>query len=470
MRLETGRHLSREQAEKILDATGNILQTIGIKVASGECRKKLKSCQGISLKGDRALISTRAYQGFMQKQKGRGAPPDKHGERLHGEPSPYTYQYRDAQNGKIKVYTTESLARCAGFVEKASHIYPVNPVIPGYPTDVPPEISSLARYRLAAENCSSGWPLAPDSLLAAEYLAEMAAVMGQEMNHLPVYMVSPLTLGGESLEIVLANKGRLKSFYTFAMPDLGVTTPMSVSMGLAMALAEVAGGCILVEALTGLEGEIRPNLFPFDFRYFNIAFGSPEKFLYEQASAELLAYITGGCPDYSSTNIHTWAKEADGRSAMEKGMMIMAGALSGAKRFYCVGALSLDEVFDPLQLIQDLECISFTQRILEGIPEDSVEECIMEEIREGLEAGFVCSDRSLDEYAGYVASPALFPRETLQKWQQNGGKRHRDYLVEQYRKTDSIDCPYILEAEKKKELRKIYDSALRRLGEGKASL
>ena len=61
MRLETGRYLSREQAEKILDATGNILQTIGIKVASGECRKKLKSCQGISLKGDRALKIGRAH-------------------------------------------------------------------------------------------------------------------------------------------------------------------------------------------------------------------------------------------------------------------------------------------------------------------------------------------------------------------------------------------------------------------------
>ena len=97
---------------------------------------------------------------------------------------------------------------------------------------------------------------------------------------------------------------------------------MNFTMGMAVVLAKVAGGAILVEAMTGLKSEIKPNLFPFDFRYLNLAFGSPEKLLFEQAAAELVAYIKEEEPDYSSANIHTWAKEPDARAAMEKGTMI----------------------------------------------------------------------------------------------------------------------------------------------------
>lgn len=465
MRLNRGRHLSPQRAEKIIQSAGTILEKTGMKVSNREYLEKLKGQDGISVKGDRAYISSTEYEKFLEKQKQSKTPVDKHGSRLHGEASLYTYHYRDAADGKIKEYTMESLANIAKFVEKAGKFYPLNPVIPGYPNDVPAELSSLARYLVAAENCSGSWPAAPDSSVAAEYLFEMTAVMGQEMKHLPVYMVSPLTLGGDSLDIVVSNSSRLESFYTFSMPNMGVTTPMNISMGLAVVLAEVAGGAILVEKLTGLEGVIRPNLLPFDFKYFNIAFGSPEKFIYEQASVELLGYIKDEEPDYSSTNIHTWGKEPDGRTGLEKGMMIMAGAMAGARRFYCIGTQSLDEVFDPLQMIQDLEGIVFAQRILDGLDADEVEDTLLEELEEGISAGFVSSDRSLDDYASYLASPDFSPKDNLQKWLQDGEKSSVEVLKEIYDKIDRTESTYVLEKEKQQELRKIFDRAMKAVGQ-----
>ena len=457
-----GMYLSREQAEKITEGAGKVLEEIGIKVTDKKSEERLEHCPGITMKDHRAFIERKLYEEFMEKQKKIKTPKDKHGNRLHGEASLYTYQYRDVQDKKIKEYTMESLGEYAAFVEKASKRYPLNPVIPGYPCDVPKELSSLARYKIAAENCSRCWPLAPDSLKAAEYLFEMSQVMGQPMKHLPVYMISPLTYGGDSLEIVLENKERLDSFYTFAMPNLGVTTPMNLSMGFATALAEVAGGAVLTEALTGLSGEIRANLFPFDFRDFNIAFGSPEKFLMERMAAELAAYIHEEEPDYSSTNIHTWGKSADGRTGMEKGMMIMAGALYGAKRFYCVGTLSLDELFDPLCMIQDLEAISFAQQICDGTVADCMESTFLEEMREGIQRGFVGSDRSLDDYGEYVKSRAFSPKETLQKWMQTGEKGAEDILKEICLDILKEPGEYELEKEKRRELDKIYRAAVER--------
>lgn len=461
MKLQKGKHLSRERAMGIIDAAGIILSGAGIKVTDAECLKVLKGKRGIEIKGDRAHISISMYEEFLAGQKRYKTKPERHGSRLHGEASLYTYQYRDVGNGKINRFTSETLKQQAEFIEKARRIYPLNPVVPGYPTDVPPQLASVSRYKIAAETCSYGWPMVPDSVKAAEYMFEMTQVMGQKMTHLPVYMISPLTLGGDSFDIVLKNSSRLESFYTFSMPNIGVTTPMNFSMGMGMALAEVAGGAILVEALTGLKGEIKPNLFPFDLKNFNLAFGSPEKFLYEQIASELSAYIREDIPDYSSTNIHTFGKNPDGRTGIEKGMMIMAGAMCGARRFYCIGTLSMDELFDPLQMIQDAEAISFAQRILDGVIEDEIAETMEEEVQEGLESGFVCSDRSLDDYDKYLVSPEFSPKDSLQKWIQDGKKTSRELLQDIYYEILNMPRQYRLGKEQQQDLERIYAEALR---------
>lgn len=460
MRLQKGKHLSRERALHIIEAAGKILLETGIKVTDAASLKQLASAPGIEVKGDRAYITVQVYEDFLETQKSYQTIPDQHGSRLHGEASLYTYQYRDVNSGAIHKYTVDTLKQQAEFIEKARKVYSLNPVVPGYPTDVPAELASVSRYKIAAETCSYGWPMTPDSVIAADYLFEMTQVMGQQMSHLPVYMISPLTLGGDAFEIVLKNSHRLQSFYTFAMPNLGVTTPMNISMGMTLALAEVTGGAILMEALTGLKGEIRPNLFPFDFNNFNFAFGSPEKFLYEQLAAELSAYIRDDSPDYSSTNIHSYGKYPDGRTGMEKGMMIMAGAMAGAKRFYCIGTLSLDELFDPLQMIQDLEAINMAQRIMDGLLEDDIESTMAQEIEEGLTTGFVGSDRSLDEYMDYLSSPTFSPKDGLQKWMQTGEKSSIDLLREIHQQITAMPQEYFLEKERQQELDRIYEMAI----------
>jgi len=454
------KYLSNEHAGRIIEGAGQILLRTGMKVVDEDILQKLNTYEGIAIKDDRAYISETRYENFLKYLKQLPQVFQKHGKRLHGEASLYTYQYRETQSGTIKKFTMESLAQQARFVEKAKALYPMNPVIPGYPTDVPAEISSLARYKIAVENCSSHWPLAPDSVTASDYLFEMAQVMNEKIICLPVYMISPLTLGGDSFDIVIKNSHRLESFYTFSMPNMGVTTPMNLSMGLSMVLAEVAGGAILIQLLTGLKADIKPNLFPFDFKSFNIAFGTPEKFLYEQLSAEVVAYLKNGEPDYSSTNIHTWAKAPDGRSAMEKGMMIMAGALFGAKRFYCIGTLSLDELFDPLQMIQDLEAIVFAQKILDGVPKDEIEDTMQEEIREGLETGFIFSDRSLDEHGRYMKFSGFSPKDSLQKWVSEGRISSTDILKNIYEKINQNPVTYTLETDRQRELDRIFCHAL----------
>ena len=145
---------------------------------------------------------------------------------------------------------------------------------------------------------------------------------------------------------------------------------------------------------------------------------------------------------------------------MEKGMMIMAGAMAGARKFYCIGTQSLDEVFDPLQMIQDLEEILFAQRILDGLEEDEVEDTLLDQIEAGLKAGFVSSDRSLDEYDRYLSFSAFSPKDNLQKWMQEGEKDSRAILYEIYNKIDNMDNLYVLEREKQKELQKIFARAM----------
>ena len=78
MRLNRGRHLSPQRAEKIIQSAGTILEKTGMKVSNREYLEKLKGQDGISVKGDRAYISSTEYEKFLEKQKQSKTPVDKH--------------------------------------------------------------------------------------------------------------------------------------------------------------------------------------------------------------------------------------------------------------------------------------------------------------------------------------------------------------------------------------------------------
>mgnify|MGYP004466958695 CR=1 FL=1 len=436
MKIQPCEVLGEERAQEIIRAARALLEQIGIRVIGPELQRSLKQTEAFRQKDGRWLIDGAQFDAFADRWRSRPLPQPH--TRLEGESSFYSSFLRDAHSGLVAKMTTERLRKMTLFGEKVAMRYPLSPVVPGYPTDVPGELSSLMRYKLALELCSRDVVPTPDAVFASDYMFAMAQAAGKKMDRLPVYPISPLTLGGDSAEIVLRHNDKLESFYVFTMPLMGVTAPMHITMGYAMAFAETVGSAILMEAMTGVSADIRPNLDPTDLRHMSIAFGTPLKFFLEQAGYELLSAFRGEPFPRASVNIHTLAKECDARAAMEKGMLMLAGALQGARKFYCVGTLSLDELFDPLQLLMDLEMLGYVQNFLDGPLSERMEPEFVEEICEGLSSGFACSDRTLEEYQSYLPLPCFAEATSWQSWNAGGAKGTLERLRERYDEIDAL--------------------------------
>ena len=147
-----------------------------------------------------------------------------------------------------------------------------------------------------------------------------------------------------------------------------------------------------------------------------MSYGSPEALLYEMASSEVDAYFHGRPSQPAVGNIHTLAKLPGPQAAAEKASTMTVGALLGATEFHCAGALSLDEIFSPIQFIADLEVKDHVQRLVRGLETGCDADAAVADVREGLNGGFMGIERTLDRYRDLYWHPRLFERRFLGPW------------------------------------------------------
>jgi trimethylamine:corrinoid methyltransferase-like protein len=447
--------------EQIIDASFNLLASVGLKATGGGILDRLKKL-GYYEKDSRILIPKKRSREFLEELRKNKelllADIERNTrDRLVGALSGYTMDCKDYRSGRVEPFTVETLEEHAKLVQKIRKRYPaLLSTAPGYPSDVPPEMESVAKYRTSVKYCDGEWLFEPTSLAAANYLFEMADVVGHKVDRLPVYPVTPLVYSGDSIDIVLANKDRLKSAYVFSMPSLGVTAPLSVSMSFAVVLAEVLGSGLLTHELTGLDILIRPEIFPYDMRSMNYAYGSPEKFVYEAMSADFLAQLLDVPVNYHCTNIHSMSMLE--KVYMDRYSLMTAGALFGATKFYCVGTLGFDQIFSPVQLILDLEMIRQLQRMIDlgGIEEIPVDFADM--IGKNIDGNFIATDLTRRNYKNYLEYSQVFRKTTIEEAED--GKAETDRVIAFLDGLQSEEAPEMLSLEQEKEIDRIYAMAL----------
>ena len=147
-----------------------------------------------------------------------------------------------------------------------------------------------------------------------------------------------------------------------------------------------------------------------------MSYGSPEALLFEMASCEVNAYFHGRPWRPAVGNIHTLAKLPGPQAATEKTSVMTLGAFWGATEFHCAGALSLDEIFSPIQFITDLEVKDHVQRLVRGLETGCDADAAVADVREGLKGGFMGTERTLDRYRDLYWHPRLFERRFLGPW------------------------------------------------------
>ncbi|MDW8100043.1 MAG: trimethylamine methyltransferase family protein [Anaerolineae bacterium] len=469
LRFQRPELISLEQAARVHELAKRILREIGLEVRHERTLERLQA-EGFRIRSDRVHFEPAIVEEHVEEMRrliASRAQPNLASDdgRLALSVSTYSLYVHDIEADRVVPYTTDRLIEMCKLIDTLADdgVYGAPP---GIPTDVHPDLHPIAQYRIAALYARQGaTPVDPTSARTVNYLLDMAEVMGRPIRSLPVYMPSPLRLGGESLEVVLACLDRLSHIWVSSMPSTGATAPVHPFGALALAAAELMGGMVILHVMTGKPVTFGVGIFPFDLRTGAMVFGSPENLLFQMLCADFNRFY-GWEDDGAPGNIHVMSKLPDGQSAADKAAIMAIGAFLGARHFSCAGTLSLDEVFSPEQLLLDCEIRDWVQRAIQGLwlGEEAVDDWLAE-IRTGVERGFMGLNSTLDFYRPYVSTssqhiwyPRRFERRAIGPWLSAGEPRLSQRLRDEVRRRIAAH-DFELAADRRREIERIYQAA-----------
>jgi trimethylamine--corrinoid protein Co-methyltransferase len=459
--------MSLEQAARVHELAKHILQTVGMEVHHAEAARQLQ-VGGLRVQANRVFFEPAVVDEYVEEMRrwiaSRPASPTAPDDgRLTLSVSSYSLHVHDIEADCVVPYTTDRLIEMCKLMDTLADdgVYGTPP---GIPVEEPPDLHPIAQYRIAALYARQGAsPVDPTSAKTVNHLLDMAEVMRRPIYSLPVYIPTPLRLGGESLDVVLACVDRLSHISVSSMPSTGASAPIHPFGALALAAAEVIGGMIAVRILTGKPATFDVNIFPFDLRAGAMVFGSPENMLFQMLCADFnrfYGWTRSGVPN----NIHVMSKLPDAQSAADKAAIMAVGAFLGARHFSCAGTLSLDDVFSPEQLLLDCEIRDWVQRAIQGVwlGEEAVGDWLAE-IQTGAQRGFMGLDSTLDYYLDHTWYPRRFQRGAVGPWLTAGQPRLSERLRDEIRRRIAAH-DFELDAERRREIERIYQAARKAVG------
>ena len=418
---------SEEQLETIRESVLEILDRIGIAVKNERLLGLLRS-RGFRTSGERVMVEKRVVTEYLdtRQQPIRWETNDPENARGDAPLQLYVNDYIQnchvAGTDRIVPFTMDSLIETT----KILHVLAdrgVTSTPPGLPADVPPDIQPVLQYWVAATYSRQGRrPMDPKTLKAFPYVREMSEVLGYPLRYLDVWVVSPLTLGGESLESVLRFADQLEAVGVGNMGGVGSTLPIHVGDAFAVALAEVIGSALLIREAVALPISWHFGFHPTDFRSGSMVIGSPENTLLRFLHEQVYAYFKGRQWRRNlSGSVLTMAKLPGAQACAEKASMMTLSALLGQRDFYYGGALSLDEVFSVEQLLYDLELKDHVARLVKGIEDDCQTARCLADVRQAMEeGGFLGLDSTAGLFRQTYWDPPLFDRCSLNTWKTAG--------------------------------------------------
>jgi trimethylamine:corrinoid methyltransferase-like protein len=449
------------------DAGVAILAESGLRVLHEQAREAA-AWAGLRVSGDRVLPCRSAIDEFLAESASAGAEraneeaPAESSFRIHT--CQYPTHVHDLDTDTVVPYTADRLVEAARLVDALSEVGVVGGA-PGCPGDAPGHLQPILQYKIQAQHCRHGrTPVDPKWAKSLPYVMEMADVLDHPILSLPVYVVSPLTIGAESLESVMSVAHRLERVSTSNMPSVGATTPVRVADALALGVAEVVGSAIVLRAVTELPVDWSVGAMAFDLRGMAMSFGGPEHQLFRWAAQELNAFCHGrqlGVPS-GWASMRTQAKLPGPQAAAEKMAGAVLAAVFGSRDLDGGGTLSLDEVFSAEQLIIDCELRDHVARLVSGIDGECDAEACAREVAAGLDGGFLGLDSTLSQYQSVYWLPRVFERRSLAGWLGAGAPDVHDRAKEMAREY-AARHDYELPSDLSRELGAIYSRAEKEL-------
>ena len=358
--------LTREQFETIHRTAVELAIRTGFHVAHSALLERMRGRPGFRVSGTRIHPSEERVEAYMRSHRAR------HDEQPPAPDSPpalYTtdrplYVVAD-DHASIRLVTRQDAIDGAKLVAML-HDRGVRGGTIGLPSDVPAWLAPLEQILIALRfgRCGGGSSHI-FTLWHSQYAARIARAQGQPFG-LSVWMPSPFRLEGNELDIVLAMEGQFESLAVGSMPLMGITAPMNEIKTWIQALAETIGAAaILQELYPGIPVDFWPHPKPADMTTGGYGMGLPEMHLFDVLKSEILPFYGLQPP---------WGKSAclgavtpGPQAQLERTAAYVIGCLHGYRSFDMAGVLGAGgDVFSPVQLLLDVETVSWAERYARG--------------------------------------------------------------------------------------------------------
>ncbi|MBC7326890.1 trimethylamine methyltransferase family protein [bacterium] len=432
-----------------------ILEKVGLKVPREDIREKLSSTGKVKIEGERVLIPEGTLGEFWPQPQKRKSTPER--KNLYIYASEWPLFFLDPESLEIRPFDREHLIAYTKLLDSYFGT-DIGGTCPGRLQDVPPLLREIETYYILCRySRSARFPLVGDENIF-DWMRRIAEVMGHEL-YTSVFVFSPLTFYGNSLNVALKFNELFQTVGIASMPILGISAPLEWNTAWGQAVAESIGGYILLRLL-GFDNVVYDiSIYPGSMESGAVAFGSPEHLFCILTRAKVREFY--GLSWNPAETMLTTAILPGPQASAEKSALTAIAALAGCRVIEGAGTLGIDEIFSPQQFMIDVEIKGYIDRILEGfeiVEESNSLELILEGIKDG---HFLATPWTSSHWRKYYWLPQLFHQLKLP---QRLAKRE-DILAEAWEKARKRieENSYELEVSKLKELDKILKRARREL-------
>lgn len=409
---------SEEDLGRIFGDALRVLQEIGLECLHQEVGRRLAEWPGAAYEHGRVTFTPDRVREHVWEQRASPArPPQEDDAHFTLGGCWAALYYCEPESQDVRPAASEEAAQMCRLWD-ARGIRGIVPVVPG---DVTPGLVTLTAERLALGNSRFlGGSLPVADAEEVRFLTDMNLAAGRRYQLLEHVGISPLRLDPGALEMALLfqHNPDLDVALGGFMPIAGATAPLDPRSALVQAVAESVGFEILC-AVLGFPGGLGLGLYPFDFRYGAIVFGSPEWCLYDALSLQMMEYLTGRPVRHGG--FRSTGKRPDAQATCERAASALWQALLGVRHFGSVGQLSTDEVFSPQQAVLDREILTYVERVARGIDLGPPDVDPVALIRAGVgEGSFLAVMDTVTRFRDFYSFPDIFRRWTVRGWRAAG--------------------------------------------------
>ena len=465
--------LSREEIQKIHDATLRVLEHTGVQIHYEKAQELLADA-GCKVLADN-LVRIPAHlveeslrtvaKGFTLYDREGNVACKFYGRNSYcgtGVTNPNFLDVHTGQRRSTKVTDIADAARVSDYLPNISWIMPLGSV-----QDVPTQVSDVYEFEAAVNNTTKPIVFICNDARGVKDVLEMAETIagGQKQLLDKPFVVSypeptsPLVHTKEALEklLLVADYG-IPIVYT-PCPMAGATAPATMAGLLVQANAECLTGVVLSQLKRkGVPVIVGGVLTILDMATGSISYGAPELSVLLAGYSDIACYYglptwgTAGCSD---------AKAPDVQAAMEATFSTFANVLAGLNLIHDPGFLEGAMVGSLEMLVITNEAFGMAKRFLRGIDvnDDTLAEEVIRTVGPG--GNFLAEEHTLKYFRKEFWWPMMMDRQNYHAWKESGAKTMEQRIKEKLLDILANHQPNPLSEDIKKQIRSIREKSER---------